>query len=286
MESGGQSRIPCRNQRQTMDWALVLASQGIGAVIDNADGWSLIVATRDYPAALENIRLYHLENRHWRWRQPVGQGFLFDWSVILWAGSLVAVFWLSRTIRPDWERAGCMDNSAVLAGEWWRPFTATLLHASIAHLAANLSLGTILVGLAMGRYGGGLGLLAVCLAGVGGNLAALAIYPESHLGVGASGMVMGGLGMLTVQSLGSLREHPSRRKFALQSLIAGMLLFVLFGLSPEADIVAHLGGFASGLMLGWVLIRFPAVCHNPKMNLAAGLVLAALVIATGWRAFR
>lgn len=74
MEQAGQARIPARNRRQTMDWALVLASQGVNAIIDDgADGpgWGLIVDTADYPAAIRAIRLYRQENRHWRWREPI-----------------------------------------------------------------------------------------------------------------------------------------------------------------------------------------------------------------------
>jgi membrane associated rhomboid family serine protease len=285
MDPVGQTRISCRNRRQAMDWALVLASQGIQAIIDDTEGWGLIVSTADYPTAVEHIRLYRLENRYWRWRHPIGHGFVFDWSVVLWAVMLMAVFYLSRTIRPDWERMGCMDNSAVLSGEWWRLFTAILLHGSLAHLAANLTLGAVLLGLVMGRYGAGLGLLASYFAGAGGNLAGLMVYPNSHLGVGASGMVMGGLGLLAAQSLTSLRIQRNR-KFVLRSLIAGTLLFVLFGFSPEADVVAHVGGFVSGLVLGWLLIRFPFITRNRKLNIFAGLLLVVLVVTTSWLAFR
>jgi membrane associated rhomboid family serine protease len=268
-----------------MDWALVLASQGIEAGIDDADGWSLIVAATDYPAALKNIQLYRLENRYWRWRHPISQGFVFDWTIILWAVLLITIFYSSRTIRPDWERMGCMDNSAVMSGEWWRLFTAMLLHGSVAHLAANLTLGTLLLGLAMGRFGAGIGLLIAYFAGVGGNLAGLFIYSGTHLGVGASGMVMGGLGMLASQSLAFLRVQTKRR-FGLRTLIAGLLLLTLFGFSPEADVVAHVGGFVSGLVLGWMLIRFPAMTQNRKLNVAAGLLLIMLVATTSWLSFR
>ena len=66
--------------------------------------------------------------------------------------------------------------------------------------------GFLFVGLVMGRYGPGVGLLAVYLAGVGGNLAAWLVYGESHRGLGASGMVMGALGLLTVQSVALLKQ--------------------------------------------------------------------------------
>ena len=289
MEPAGLSRIPTRSRRQTMDWALVLASQGINAVIDRSEelGWGLVVAAADYPAAREAIRLYRRENRHWRWRQPLPwRGAAFDGRIIFWGVLLVAFHFLTQISRPDFSTAGRMDNAAVLAGEWWRIFTAMLLHANLAHLAANVSLGIVLLGLAMGRYGTGTGLLAAYLAGAGGNVAGLLLYPATHLGVGASGMVMGGLGMLAAQSVFWLRGHSPNRKHVIRGIFAGVLLFALFGLSPEADVIAHVGGFVTGLLLGGMLLSLPAGWLNPQTDRAAGLIFCALLILTSWLAFR
>src|ERR1035437_10950698 len=119
---------------------------------------------------------------------------------------------------PALTRRQAMDWSLVLAsqgiehiigaalahGEWWRLFTATWLHADLAHLAMNMVFGFLFLGLVMGRYGPGVGLLAAYLAGVGGNLAAWLVYGENHRGLGASGVVMGALGLLTIQSVSLL----------------------------------------------------------------------------------
>ena len=133
MEPAGQTRIPTRNRRQTMDWGLVLISQGITATMDDGaegTGWGLWVSAAEQPAALQAIRLYELENRHWRWRQRLPwRSFPFEWKVLAWGGLLVAVHILSHTLRPDFASAGCMDSAAVRAGQWWRVFTAMRLHA-------------------------------------------------------------------------------------------------------------------------------------------------------------
>jgi len=55
---------------------------------------------------------------------------------------------------------------------------------------ANAGFGLVLLGLAMGVYGTGVGLLAALLAGAGGNAAAWLIDP-GHRSLGASGMVDG-----------------------------------------------------------------------------------------------
>jgi membrane associated rhomboid family serine protease len=290
MVAHGPSRIPARNRRETMDWALVLASQGINALIDDgADGagWGLVVSAEDYPRALRAIRLYRWENRHWDWHQPMAwHGLIFDWKAIFWGLFLAGCYWLTHVLRPDFQSLGCMNNAAVRAGEWWRLFSAILLHADPGHLASNVSLGILLLGLAMGRFGAGLALLATYLAGAAGNLAGLFLYPPAHLGVGASGMVMGALGMLAAQSVVSFRRNPLSRRNVIRTALAGLMLFVLFGLNPEADVVAHLGGFATGFWLGGMLMWRPAAGRAALMNLVAGAVALLLLVGTSWLAFR
>ena len=74
---------------------------------------------------------------------------------------------------PDFLTGGIMDSTLAVSGQWWRIFSAMMLHADLGHLAENLAIGIVLFGLAMGRYGTGTGLFAAYLAGAGGNVASL-----------------------------------------------------------------------------------------------------------------
>jgi membrane associated rhomboid family serine protease len=282
------ARIPVRSHRQAMDWSLVLVSQGIETTIDQAEngsGWGLLVAGQDYGNAIRTIRQYHLENKGWPWQQAVFRpGFLFDWGALAWALLTCLFFWLST--RVGLQTAGVMDGAAVAHGQWWRLFTAMWLHADLAHLAANATLGLVLLGLAMGRYGTGAGLLAAYLAGAGGNLVAGLLSLQTHRSLGASGMVMGCLGLLAVQSFSLWRQTPHAPKFILSGIGGGVMLFVLLALTPGTDVMAHLGGFVSGLVLGALLSLVPATAQKPKANLLSGLVFALLVIVPWWLALR
>ena len=282
------ARIPVRSQRQAMDWSLVLVSQGIEATINQAEdgsGWGLLVARQDYQPALRTLRQYRLENRGWPWQQPVFRpGLLFDWGSLAWALLAGLFFWLNA--RAGFQPAVVMDGAAVAHGQWWRLFTAIWLHADLAHLATNAAIGLVLLGLAMGRYGTGVGLLAAYLAGAGGNLLAGLITSHPHRSLGASGMVMGSLGLLAVQSFSLWRQTPHARKFILSGVGGGVMLFVLLALSPGTDIMAHLGGFAGGLLLGALLSLVPAVAQRPNANLLSGLGFALLVIVPWWLALR
>jgi membrane associated rhomboid family serine protease len=265
----------------------MLASQGIAHTVqhDEASGWSLAVAEADREKALAQIHLYRLENQQWRWRRPIFQpGLFFDWSSVIWVLLNILFFWWSEA-RADLRTAGMMDGAALAHGQWWRLFTATWLHADIAHLATNMVFGFLFLGLVMGRYGPGVGLLAAYLAGVGGNVAGWRVYGENYLSLGASGVVTGALGLLAVQSAALLRRRNANTiRFFATGLIGAVLLFVFLGVSPESDVVAHFGGFISGLLLGIPLALASRFVHRPWLNLAAGILFTALVILPWWRA--
>jgi membrane associated rhomboid family serine protease len=283
------TRIPARSQRQAMDWSLVLASQEIECAIEqpgDGSGWGITVALADYEPALDAIRQYRIENRRWPWQQRVLKpGLLFDWGSLAWVLLLGIFFWLNAN-RFDLQTAGVMNSRAVAQGQWWRLFTAVWLHADAAHLAANATIGIVLLGLVMGLYGTGAGLLAAYVAGALGNAFAGALSTEIHRSLGASGMVMGALGLLTVQSLATRQRDPHTAKLILGGILAGLMLFVLLGLSatPGTDLLAHLGGFLGGLVLGSLLTLVPKLAQRPALNFVAGLLFALLVIVPWWLA--
>jgi len=285
--------IAVRTERQAMDWGLVLVSQGIEATIERdpeADLWRLVIDAPDYARALQAIRQYRTENRHQVWRQQLPwTGLVFDWRSIVPLAFIVFLFAVEATGRGDLQSSGMMDNKAVHAGQWWRLFTAVTLHGDLTHLAANVTTGLLLLGLAMGALGPGVGLLAAFLAGVGGNLAGLLFYPEAHRGLGASGMVMGALGLLAAQWLVLLRHGLSPRQLVLRGVLSGCLLLVLIGFSPErnVDVLAHVAGFGTGLALGAVLAFCPRnVLHGHWVDRTAQALVVSLVGASWWLALR
>lgn len=280
----GTVRIRVRSRRQAMDWSLMLFSQDIGSAIEHSEesGWELIVAEEDYGRALEQIRQYRLENRRWPWRQKLRRTVLFDWGSLVWVALLCVVFWLDAN-RLNLRDAGLMDGSAVSRGEWWRLFTAIFLHADVGHLAANAGFGLVLLGLAMGVYGTGIGLLAAFLTGVGGNFLAWLIDP-GHRSLGASGMVLGALGLLAAQA-GSTRPHEGRAvKSWVVGIAAGLMLFLLLGSGPGSDLVAHAGGFITGVLLGSLLRLVPRMIQSAAANIGAGAIVCVLFLLTWWLA--
>lgn len=283
----GMATISARSPGQAMDWSLVLVSQGIESTIQHtAAGWHLLVAESEAEPARVTLRLYEAENRAQPWQQEVfHSGVLFDWASLGWAVTVTFFFWLSAEGQALRE-AGIMDAQAVFRGEWWRLFTAVWLHGDLGHLAMNLAIGVPLVGLAMGSCGSGTGFLAALLGGAAGNVATLAFSFGQHRSLGASGLIMGALGLLAAQWLALRHRTRMARRLAAGGLVGGVMLFALLGLSPGTDVVAHAGGFVGGLLLGAGIAQRLSLARQPHVNVAAGLIATALILGTWWLALR
>jgi membrane associated rhomboid family serine protease len=161
-------------------------------------------------------------------------------------GNLQEKFWL-------WA-----GNSAdtIKEGEWWRVFTALFLHANLLHLGMN-GAGLWLFGSAVEKsFGRWRFLLIFLLAGALGNLAS-ASMARYDLAVGASGGIFGVIGAyaVAVSRLRSPLYHTLRRRLLLFLALMVAVDFSIGWLEPQIDNVAHVGGFAAGIVLA--LIVFP-----------------------------
>lgn len=312
MESG---IINVRSQRQAEDWSVVLLSQGIESTINsNAETgqWQLLVERENYARALKTLRVYIIENKRPVWMQPVpwSGGLVFDWRSPIWFLMLAVLFYLSTYRSPGLREVGMIDSARVEAGEWWRFFTATMLHGDVPHLASNCTIGIIFLGLAMAHYGAGVALLASFLSGAAANVVSFLIYHHPYRALGASGVVMAALGMLAVHSIwlwrvshvaallrarltsrtgDTIRDHPpsyhrSHGPVLLRSIFGGVLLLVLVGFDPASDVVAHVSGFLVGGIFGAVVRDRWA--DSEIVNTGAGLLCGALAGLCWWLALR
>lgn len=273
------TNLPAPSRQKAMDWSLVLASQDIPHLIaspDESGQWSLRISSADVSRAAKSIRQYEAENRTKPWQQPYLEGrIIFDWVALVWVLALIVIHALSES-HPLLKRSGVMNGLDVAHGEWWRLITATQLHADWGHLASNLSIGFILLGLVMGRWGTATGMLAALLAGIGGNLGNWLLQP-TQTSLGASGVVMACIALLAVQP--HRAGQPELRIWT--GLVGGVgsaiMLFMLLGLDPHADVLGHAGGFVSGLLVAALLRAQPALSRGRRCNLVAAAALAGLV---------
>ena len=279
-------QIPARSKRQVMDWSLVLASQEIETTIVCEEGWGLLVDEMDFDRAISAINQYQKENHRWHWRQALpGTSLIFHWGTLAPCLLLVIFYALGETRIPTLKSGGMVDTTFVSAGQWWRLFTAIYLHADMAHLIANVTTGFILFGMAMARYGAGAGLLAAYLAGFLGNLAGVAFYPDAHRSLGASGMIMGALGLLGAEGISAWRTTRATH-WLWRGAGAAFLVLVLLGFSEGTDIIAHVGGFIAGALLGALLHLLPVPIRAKAGNAFCLFALTALSILTWWLALK
>jgi rhomboid protease GluP len=195
-------------------------------------------------------------------------------------------------------------GSVLVDGEWFRIVTAMFVHVGILHLATNMwclwNLGLLAEPL-MGSFG----VLAVyILTGAAGNLLSTDInwlFPIRDnaggvffpAGAGASGAVFGIAGALIVLLKSNrLPVPPLELKKLRRSVIYFAALNLVLGLSISGgnlflhsslniDNMAHLGGFACGLLFAAPMVPrlgSPRQVFNTRLRVAVGVVVGLLVL--------
>jgi rhomboid protease GluP len=194
-------------------------------------------------------------------------------------------------------------GSVLYYGQWWRIVSAMFLHVGILHLATNMwclwNLGLLAEPL-MGTFGL---LAAYILTGAAGNLLSTLVnwvWPIHDgnaivfpAGAGASGAVFGIAGVLIVLLKSKLLPVPPlelkkiRRSviyFAAINLAIGFSIWggnMVVHSGLNIDNMAHLGGFASGLLFAMPLvprIGAPRGKFQRRMRLAVVGLVALLVL--------
>lgn len=168
----------------------------------------------------------------------------------------------------------------------WRLVTAVFLHGSLLHIVFNMWVLMDIGPLVEELYGSARFLFVYVLTGIGGYLLSSLL---GNFSVGGSGALLGLIGVLLAISMG-------RRSAGMQMLrgqmIRWLIYILVFGLLVRGiDNFAHIGGFASGFLLGKIMRdRQPAAPEERKraylMGWAAGLAVLASFAAMIFQYFR
>lgn len=178
------------------------------------------------------------------------------------------------------ESALVKDQGEILAGQWWRYFTAPMLHGNILHWFMNAA---------------ALGYLARRMECLTGWPHVLIVYLGSALlggwmsvkflptmSVGASGGIMGVLGFLLVFETLHAKLVPlsARRR-----LLVGVVMTALMGVLGVQfiDNAAHAGGFIFGAAYAWWVFPKSKSARRPrvlKQDYAVGALALSVLVAS------
>jgi membrane associated rhomboid family serine protease len=182
----------------------------------------------------------------------------------------------------NWLELGSLNGAIPASNEWWRVVTALTLHADVGHLLSNLLFGIVLGFLASLAVGGGVAWASILIGGMMGNALDALWMPLGHNAIGASTAVFATLGILSAYAWTLETATNLRWAKRLGPLIAGVMLLGFLGAGGEnTDVVAHVTGFASGCLLGFVLGKIPERRFESRaLQLATGaFTLATLAVA-------
>jgi rhomboid protease GluP len=184
---------------------------------------------------------------------------------------------------------GALDKSLVVGGgEWWRLFSAPLLHGGVLHLVFN-GIALFFAGIVLENVAGRAWFAAIfAVSATTGALVSLALNPTALISVGASGAIMGLFGAAFALSFRYPRASGMRRFMrsgSLRVLIPSLIPLTqgIFGM--KIDFAAHLGGALGGFAVGVLLWRiWPRDDVLPPYRRLASTIVALAVCATAYAA--
>lgn len=193
---------------------------------------------------------------------------------------------------------GALDKTLVLDGQWWRLFSAPLLHGGVAHIALN-GVALFFAGAVLENVIGRAWFAAVFAASaITGSAMSLVINQGSLISVGASGAIMGLFAAAFAVAYRYPVSSPMRTFLlsgSLRVLIPSML--PLFGglAGEKIDYAAHLGGAVGGVAIGALLVLvwrreellppYRALAWTLAAAVSWGAVYGGVQIAKGYEEF-
>ncbi|XP_062084969.1 RHOMBOID-like protein 1 [Humulus lupulus] len=187
------------------------------------------------------------------------------------------------------EKMGALEvDKVVHKHQAWRLITCAWLHAGVFHILANM-LSLFFIGIRLEQEFGfaRIGLLYI-ISGFGGSLLS-ALFIQSGISVGASGALFGLLGGMLSELITNWTLYANKLA-ALLTLIFIIVVNLAVGILPHVDNFAHIGGFFSGFLLGfiflvrpqfrWVSQRFTSQGHTaPPINKHRAYQYALLIFS-------
>jgi rhomboid protease GluP len=244
---------------------VVLAMNRECWLVPAAGQFALLAPPAEAPGIHREFALYESEQaeRRVRVEPPVFPAGIE--LALVWALSLLVVFWWQVQDPTLSDRFRNSSRALVQGGEWWRAFTALFLHADAGHLLSNVGIGGFFCVMVAHTVGALRGWALILGGGMLGNLVnAWVRYPDNFTSLGASTATFAAVGVLTgVAMVRAWRYHSLRELRPLMvPLLTGFIVLGLWGAGgdgPEAgrvDVAGHVAGWTGGFLLGAAVQKF------------------------------
>ncbi len=162
---------------------------------------------------------------------------------------------------------GAQSYESVLNGAWYQLITSLFLHFGVNHLFNNMLL-LGFSGYELEKRIGHLRFFVVYFcAGIVGNVASLVYHHqigEQVYSAGASGAIYGVIGALIIM-LSKGRSQKGKLSPARIILMAVLTIYIGFT-SVGVDNAAHIGGFVTGILLGFLLSKISRYGKLEEVN--------------------
>ncbi|XP_009608217.1 RHOMBOID-like protein 3 isoform X2 [Nicotiana tomentosiformis] len=168
------------------------------------------------------------------------------------------------------QRLGALEwKKVVHQHQGWRLITCIWLHAGVIHLIANM-LSLVIIGIRLEQQCGFVRIGIIYLfSGVGGSILS-SLFIQRSISVGASGALFGLLGAMLSELITNWSIYTNK-VCALLTLLVIVVINLAVGILPHVDNFAHIGGFLTGFLLGFILLPHPQLGWMERQNRPAGV---------------
>lgn len=178
--------------------------------------------------------------------KPDQKSLVVSALVVLFVTLISQVYWLDPWNLSNLMPA--MQEAVFSQGQWWRIYTAILIHADMGHLLSNLYMLSILSFFIYGYFGLRVYPLLTFLGAGLVNALAILTYPEHVRLLGASGWVylLGGFWLTLYFFI--QRQYPWSRRL-LRAMGIGLMIFFPTSFEPTTSYRTHFIGFVVGILM-------------------------------------
>lgn len=196
---------------------------------------------RTYLHYKRKVLTQNLVDKHMQRFTPITYTLILI-NIVIW---LCMILYLNRFSDVKLLEVGGLVHFNVVHGEWYRLISSMFLHFNFEHILMNMLSLFIFGKIVESIIGSWRMLIIYIISGLYGNFVSLS-FNATTISVGASGAIFGLIGSIFV--IMYLSKNFNKKMIG-QLLIALVVLIVFSLFMSNINIMAHLGGFISGVLI-------------------------------------